>query len=239
MANITITTSNITVDIHLEDISMESYNRLTAFLAQIDAEKDKKPEPVVSEPEKPSEASEGAVKTKQSGKTNIDRLKSAPHSKPVYDILMDAKAHPDRYDYKWMLTKDIVNLMPQKCRDTHMRAMGHTLGCFVSLGMLEKRLVKNGCPVEFRFPVRKAEAAKVEAPSEAPKAVNWRDQEAGEMLRKARKGADMTLGELSKAIGYGSDIINRWETGCYHMAQAQRDAINSYFGRNVFAEVTA
>lgn len=223
MATITVT-GTMTVDIHLDNLSMESYNRLTAFLEGL--ERGDKPAEYPSSP-----------KPKQ-GQQSQEQLRDEERTRAVYILLTDANAHPDRFEWKWMTSKDLMPYLPELLRKCDGRFIGHTMTLFSQYGMIEKR-VGDKMRMEYNYPFAKAEhkpePVKGEESKEPPKTLNYRDQMMGERLRKARKGASLSITELSQAIGYGADIINRWETGCYHMAEAQRDCINKYFGRDVFA----
>lgn len=102
---------------------------------------------------------------------------------------------------------------------------------------LENYDILTGSPAEaFLKRYGEAETVPVQEDEQPVTTLNYRDQQAGEILRIARKGAGMTLRDMSEAIGYDPSIINAWEVGKYHMADLQRKAICDYFHRDIFAE---
>ena len=236
MASITIT-ANVTVDIHLEDISMESYNRLTAFLAGLEHGEPVETAKATPEPEKPVEKPVGKGK----GHSTLDTLAHEPRTEPLYKLLTNAKTNPDKYDWGWLKVSDLKSLLPELLRQCDNRFIGHALSQFVEHGLLEKRMGGKQ-KFQYNYPVLKAAfkpPVSVGAPlrnaiPDEPVTIKSLDEKAGEMLRQARQSADLTLSELSKEIGYDASIIHKWESGIYHMATVQREAINRYFGRDIF-----
>ena len=233
----------MSVDIHLDGISMDAYNKLTEFLAGLGnilpAEKVHAPSateitatPLVT----------GERADKHSRRYTIDNLLKQGNSKEYCKFLMDAQANPDNYNWVWKTSKAVKATLPAPyCNMADARPVGHFLGMFATVGLLKKRITENGVN-EFLVPMLKPQAKPVmdtkvqTAPVASATTLNYRDQRVGEQLRNARKGANMTLSDLSQAIGYDTAIINKWETGVYHMAETQRQTVCDYFHRDIFAE---
>ena len=245
MANITIT-GNVTVDIHLENITMEAYNKLTAFLAGLEGKTEPAEQPKVEQPYISGERITGERADKHSRRYTIDNLLKQDNSKEYCQYLLDAQQNPDRYDWVWRTSKAVKPTLPAPyCNMTDGRPVGHFLGMFATVGLLRKRVSDKG-ETEFCVPMLKAQAkppveSMVQAapPTSLTTTLNYRDQRVGEQLRNARKSANLTLSDLSRAIGYDTSIINKWETGTYHMAETQRKTVCDYFHRDIFADVTA
>lgn len=242
MASITIT-ANVTVDIHLEDISMESYKRLVDYInsmgiiakeSEAENKAEQKPEP---EPE---------AEEKRKAKHHGNYVKN-PATDGILAKLREAREHPDDYEWQFCKGSEWKQYVPEMA-DTADRQAGYFLGMLAKEGVLEDeshydKSVKQYFK-RFWLPIPKVKLKPpVEVkPQTLPNPVStlcYQDQQAGEILRSARKGAGMTLRDLSEAIGYDASIINSWEIGRYHMAELQRKAINDYFHRDIFAEATA
>lgn len=217
-------TPQITVDIHLDGITMEAYAQLEAFLSGLKGISTKNAE--VAAPQ------EETHKTGVQGKISNKRLQTGENTRELYALLTDAQAHPDKYNLTWLLTKDIKPYLPAFYRaQKDLRSVGHILGVFAAHGLLQKRQIKHECQMlmQFLWPVIK----KSEKP--ADKATDA-DSFSGSLLRTARMDAGMSIAELSNAIGYNGDIILKWEMGQYHMAPSQRESINRFFCRDIFAD---
>jgi hypothetical protein len=245
MASITIT-ANVTVDIHLESVSMESYQKLVDYINGMD-EAESKPE----------------VQTEVWEEREAKRV-AAPQTKPldlVRAALKEANDHPGDYVWHFCKAHDWKQYVPQISQMPD-KQLGNLLGRLVSSGEITKETYYDKGTQQYyqRFmlpvpttmdkpklpePVKAEPEKPVEQPVTASKAqqlattLNYRDQEAGEILRSARKGAGMTLRDMSEAIGYDVSIINAWEVGKCHIADLQRKAICDYFHRDIFAEATA
>lgn len=233
MASITIT-ANVTADIHLENVSMESYQKLVDYINGMgEAESKPKAQTEVWDVAKHDNG------YRRSGATDAILAK-----------LKEAEEHPN--DYVWTLVKahDWKQYVPE-ITTTPDRQVGYFLGRLKSDGVItgENRYYDKKTQQyykRFRLPVPiimdkpklpEPVKAEPEKPVEQPvTTLNYRDQEAGEILRSARKEAGMTLRDMSEAIGYDVSIINAWEVGKYHMADLQRKAICDYFHRDIFAE---
>lgn len=233
MASITIT-ANVTVDIHLENVSMESYQKLVDYINGM-GEAESKPE-AQNEVREEREAKRAAAQQTKP----LDLVRAA---------LKEANDNPS--DYVWCYTKvhDWKQYVPQISQMPD-KQLGNLLGRLVSSGEITKETYYDKGTQQyyqrFKLPIPTAMdkpklpepvKAEPEKPVEQPvTTLNWRDQEAGEILRSARKGAGMTLRDMSEAIGYDPSIINAWEVGKYHMADLQKKAICDYFHRDIFAE---
>lgn len=233
MANITIT-GNVTVDIHLENVSMESYQKLVDYINGM-GEAESKPE-VQTEVREEREAKRTAAQQTKP----IDLVRAA---------LREAFVHPEHYVYQYCKAHDWKAYVPEISQMPD-KQLGNLLGRLVSSGEITKETYYDKGTQQyyqrFKLPVPttmdkpkllEPVKAEQEKPVEQPvTTLNYRDQEAGDILRSARKEAGMSLRDMSEAIGYDPSIINAWEVSKYHMADIQRKAICDYFHRDIFAE---
>ena len=226
MANVIFDEVKFSTSVRLEDVSMEQYNKIAAYINEIigaaKAKQKKVPLPDPEEPEEPED------KYARVGRYN--------GFEKVVEIFRDADAHPDRYTWDMLTTSAWRNMIPS-LKDVTLHSVAHVIGNIVKHGITVKEVRYNPSVYlnenVYRLPVPKEEEKPQEISALARKP---EDVKLGAILRKARMDADLSVAELAKGIGYDVKIVVNWESGIYHMASTAIKAIHEFFKKDIFAE---
>ena len=164
-------------------------------------------------------------------------------SKAIADYLKRAEENPDSYTWAILRANEWADKVPeikQQYANNHsltMRLMGMSRkGLVERHEMLDKQsgLVRPW----FKLPVPKLSAPVTVDPEPEPDPVipySAKDAEIGHKLRAARNKCGLSIGELSKAIGYGADVIQKWEIGVFSMGEPAKNAVCKFFAKDIFA----
>ena len=245
MANYTTSLVIKSVTITLEDITMETYNKIIAYIDSLDKPVD---EPKVEQPKddpKKRELSKGPGSDRPRSKPEVKWTEFGYGNRELLDYLKYADEHPDKFDWKWMRPAEWVKTTEIADKYTN-KSLSRRLGNIAFLGWLESKheyVSNDGLEKPwFKLPVKKEPyPVAVSTKSEEPNGVdpvqnyNEHDAEMGSKLRKARNESGLNLLEMSKAIGYGADVIGKWELGVFTMSKPAIEAINKFFCRDIFA----
>ena len=225
MANVIFDEVKFSTSVRLEDVTMEQYNRIAAYINEVI----------------------GAAKAKQKQKDPEQEKTEEPEDKyarvgryngfeKVVEIFRDADAHPDRYTWDMLTTSAWRNMIPS-LKDVTLHSVAHVVGNIVKHGITVKETRYNPSVYlnenVYRLPVPKEEAKpqEISVPARKPE-----DVRLGAILRKARMDAGLSVKDLSQGIGYDVPIIVNWESGIYHMASTAIKAIHEFFKKDIFAE---
>ena len=226
MANVIFDEVKFSTSVRLEDVTMEQYNRIAAYINEvISAAKAKQKKVPLPDPEEPAEPQDKYARV---GRYN--------GFEKVVEIFRDADAYPDRYTWDMLTTSAWRNMIPS-LKDVTLHSVAHVVGNIVKHGITVKEIRYNPSvhlnENVYRLTVPKEEEKPQEISALARKP---EDVKLGAILRKARMDADLSVAELAKGIGYDVKIVVNWESGIYHMASTALKAIHNFFKKDIFAE---
>lgn len=218
MANAVFDEIKFSTSVRLEDVTMEQYNKIAAYINEII----------------------GAAKAKQRNEEDIDRkekYKRIGHFngyEKVIEVFMDAEAHPESYSWENLTTAVWKSMIPS-LKEATLHGVSHTVGDLAAEGFTKKEVRYNQdlhlYENAYRLPVPAADAK--EETHTVP-VRNPEDVRLGAILRSARNKAGLSIAELGKSIGYDAAIVLNWENGVYHMAETALKAIRNFFKKDIF-----
>ena len=238
MIHITGLESTYSGKIEFSGISSEAYRKLTQFIAELNGEEIEETHvPLAVDGKK--EKDETPEKTVETNVISKSRTKGAESGKEVFNkckeeiksLLEYTKEHPDEYEIRFCEAQEFYEENKDKFDGISIITLGNASK---ALGLERKRQMVNGQPRRVRaYPMKKRAEKSSEEPkkrglprkspvfAEEDHALDQADS-LGQMLKKARKDAGLSVYELSNIVEYPYYAIQGWENGS---AVPSREAI--------------
>ena len=220
MANVIFDEVKFSTSVRLEDVTMEQYNKIAAYINEII----------------------GAAKAKQKSEHDTDqkeKYKRIGHYKgyeKVIAVFRDAEERPESYSWENLTTAVWKSMIPS-LKEATLHGVSHTIGNLAAEGFTKKEVRYNQYlhlnENIYRLPVP---AANAKEEAHTVSARNPEDVRLGAILRSARNKAGLSIAELGKSIGYDASIVLNWENGVYHMAETAMKALYEFFKKDIFSE---
>lgn len=223
--NVSNLTRTLSVDIHFDNLSLETYNKILDFIRIVE-------KTITTDQESVLPAERVNVSEATAPNDEWEPLTLTPPKRPEYTggdvirrIQKDVQKHSERYQYEWMTAKEFMKRIPELSDHKTMAIAQNLAKTFRKQRVYNKDEQKY--QQEYYVPILKSDTH------------NNTDGKRGNILRRARLAHGLSLADLAKQIGYGIETILKWEIGEYHISQNAEECLRKVFCKDIFAEEEA
>ena len=207
--------SIINATIECSGITEEAYNRLLAFVRQLEEEMN------ISS-DTPIEAEKAAsVVTSEKKERVLTHKESVALLKRVEDLYADYKKNPCAYELTRMAARDVVNHFPD-FKNLDVRPLGR---------ILMKMSEKYSIPFDQKYVKSEGEANYYKLRYFA---VPVPKLSYGTLIRKAREEAHLSMSEFAEYIGYPLTVVKAWEESKSALSDEAKKIVKDTFGHDIF-----